>query len=253
MKSISVVMLVCDRDKFIYRAIESVLAQTYKPEEVIVIDNGERLSVDFKELPGHIRYYKAIPYLGIGQALNVGVSVSQGQYLCFLEDDDYWPVDYLEKIVSQMTGDAQVYASDIYFDSESGLKLYKSPQSNPQTESVFISNPGFNISNLCLERSALDLVRGFNTRFKTSADKGIVLELLLKGKKVRAVPGNHVVSNIEQTEKYSAKWQPLLNSRIAFYKYYCRHFSIYTRLKYLVYSFRVVCSVYLHANFKKIR
>ena len=249
MNSISVIMLVCDREQFIERAISSVLSQSYKPKEIIIVDNGEVSSVDPSGLPGTVRYYKAIPYLGISQALNLGVSVSTGDYLCFLEDDDFWPEEYLEKIDRAINNSIQIYASDICYESGGELKLYKSPQTNPSLESVFIFNPGYNMSNICIERNALFLIHGFNLMFKTSSDKGAILEMLLKGNKVKRVDGNHVVSNISHSDKYSTKVRPLLESRIAFYRCYSRYFNFISKLKYIAYSARIVLSIYLQKRY----
>jgi len=218
-------------------------------EEVIIVDNGELPSVDPNGLPDIVRYYKAIPYLGISQALNAGVSVSTGDYLCFLEDDDFWPEDYLQKIDNAINNDTQVYASDICYESGGELKLYKSPHTNPSLESVFIFNPGYNMSNICIERNALFMIHGFNLSFKTSSDKGAILEMLLKGNKVKRVDGNHVVSNISHSDKYSTKVRPLLESRIAFYRCYSRYFNFISKLKYIAYSARIVLSIYLQKRY----
>jgi len=245
MNSISVIMLVCDRDQFIQRAVQSVVSQTLQAREIIIIDNGKKPSVDPGQLPDNVSYYKAVPYLGISQALNAGASISSGDYLCFLEDDDYWPDDYLEKIDQSINDNFQAYASDICSESDGELKLYKSPPTDPELETVFISNPGYNMSNLCIEKKALYAIHGFNLLFKTSSDKGAILGLLLAGMRVTRVDDNHVVTNISHADKFSMKVRPLLESRIAFYKFYKKHFGYLSRLKYFAYSVRIVLSIYL--------
>ena len=95
----SVIILICDRFNFIEEAISSVLSQSLKPYEILIINNG------FKKFPKNkfennklIKVINAVPYIVIANALNIGVSISKYEYLAFLEDDDLWKDTYLENL-----------------------------------------------------------------------------------------------------------------------------------------------------------
>ena len=85
----TVIILICDRFDFIEEAISSVLKQTVKPNEILIINNGNKKLPFNKHINNKlIKVINAVPYIGIGNALNIGVSISTNEHLAFLEDDD---------------------------------------------------------------------------------------------------------------------------------------------------------------------
>jgi len=97
MPKISVIIPTYNRAKYIARAIDSVLCQTFRDKEIIVVDDG---STD--ETPSILASYKdKIRVLnqinsGVSAARNRGIVKSKGQYLAFLDSDDVWTPDKLE-------------------------------------------------------------------------------------------------------------------------------------------------------------
>jgi glycosyltransferase involved in cell wall biosynthesis len=95
---ISVVIPVYNRADVIGRAVDSALNQTVKPEEVIVVDDG---STD--NLTGILRKYgDRVQYIsqdnkGPSAARNRGIKAAGGDYIAFLDSDDAWLPDKLEK------------------------------------------------------------------------------------------------------------------------------------------------------------
>lgn len=94
---ISVIIPTYNREKTINRAIESVLSQTFKKYEIIVIDDG---SIDnTKEIISP--YIEKIKYhnqnnAGPSKARNYGIDVAKGEWIAFLDSDDFWFPDKLE-------------------------------------------------------------------------------------------------------------------------------------------------------------
>ena len=91
MCSISVVIPTKGRPHFLKQALESVLAQTHAPKEIIVVDDG----VGAAEAVGHL--HPSITVLdnrgrGPVPARNMGVAQATGDCICFLDDDD-WFID----------------------------------------------------------------------------------------------------------------------------------------------------------------
>ena len=93
---VSVIIPVYNREKYLAEAIESVLAQTYRPIEVIVVDDGSTDgSADIaKRFGSPVRYYFQ-PNSGAGAARNRGIAVARGSFLAFLDSDDLWVEDKL--------------------------------------------------------------------------------------------------------------------------------------------------------------
>ncbi len=92
---VSVIIPTYNRKKYVVKAIDSVLKQTYKNIEIIVIDDGsadgtdEIISEFSKKNPGIISI-KNKTNLGFVKTLNKGISSAKGKYIARLDDDDFW-------------------------------------------------------------------------------------------------------------------------------------------------------------------
>ncbi len=99
MPKISAIITTFNRAEFFRRAIESVLNQTYSDFELLILDNSsidntEEVVNGFED--ERIRYIKHQP-INISQARNLGLKESKGDYIAFLDDDDEWLPEKLEK------------------------------------------------------------------------------------------------------------------------------------------------------------
>jgi len=109
---VSVIIPVYNYDRYLGEAIESVLSQTHRHLEVIVVDDGstDQSSEVAKSFADRgVRYCHQV-HAGIGPARNKGVELAQGDFLAFLDADDRWP---LEKIERQLRA----------FDSDPALEM----------------------------------------------------------------------------------------------------------------------------------
>lgn len=93
---VSVVIPCHNHARFVGEAIESVLAQTWRPIEVIVINDGstDDITTALDRYPSVIRIDQ--PRKGLAAARNVGMEASHGEYLVFLDADDTLLVDAVE-------------------------------------------------------------------------------------------------------------------------------------------------------------
>ncbi len=87
---VSVIIPVYNGERYLAEAIESVLAQTYRPVELIVVDDG---STDGSA--DAARSFASVTYClqhnqGIGAARNRGIDLSKGSFFSFLDQDDIW-------------------------------------------------------------------------------------------------------------------------------------------------------------------
>ncbi|MCK9484616.1 MAG: glycosyltransferase [Candidatus Marinimicrobia bacterium] len=88
---ISVIIPTYNREASLGRAIESVLNQTYRNFELIVIDDGstDDTSRIIRTHKKRIRYYSQL-HSGVSSARNLGLEKSEGTWVAFLDSDDYW-------------------------------------------------------------------------------------------------------------------------------------------------------------------
>ncbi|MBC8508591.1 MAG: glycosyltransferase family 2 protein [Anaerolineales bacterium] len=102
MPTVSVVIPTYNRAEYILDAIESVLSQTFTDYEITVIDDG---SVDAtSDVLQHLIVEGKIRYVfqenqGVSAARNYGIRLSEGKYIAFLDSDDLWHPNKLEKLV----------------------------------------------------------------------------------------------------------------------------------------------------------
>ncbi len=93
--SVSVVIPTCDRPGFLRQALASVAAQEHRPQEVVVVEDGdgaECVAGEWGSLP--LRLIKG-PRRGPGAARNEGVAAAKGEVIAFLDDDDLWRAEKL--------------------------------------------------------------------------------------------------------------------------------------------------------------
>ncbi len=98
---ISVIIPTYNRLEFLPIAIDSVLSQTYPPYEIIIVDDGSTDGTkDFiKYVYGNSLKYIYQKNQGVSSARNTGIYVSKGDFIAFLDSDDWWNKNKLEEQV----------------------------------------------------------------------------------------------------------------------------------------------------------
>lgn len=104
---VSVIIPTYNRADKIYNSIYSVINQTYKTWEIIVIDdnsedNTEEIIKEFMQRYKNIRYIKLKENKGPANARNIGIDNSKGGYIAFLDSDNTWEAEHLQKNISAM-------------------------------------------------------------------------------------------------------------------------------------------------------
>jgi len=100
---VSIIMPCFNREAFIAEAIESVLGQTFRDFELVVVDDGstDRSAEVIDGYRGRIRVIRQ-QNRGVSTARNVGIRESHGEFIAFLDADDYWDPTFLEHMVDGM-------------------------------------------------------------------------------------------------------------------------------------------------------
>lgn len=100
MCKISIVMPVYNKEKYIARGIHSILVQTFNDWELIIIDDGSTdgsLNQCKKFRDSRIQVFHTLNR-GVSEARNLGISKATGEYITFIDSDDFVAENYLEKI-----------------------------------------------------------------------------------------------------------------------------------------------------------
>lgn len=97
---ISIIIPTYNREKTIFKSVESVINQTYKDIEIIIVDDNstdrtEEIVKSFED--NRIKYIKLDRNLGACNARNIGINESRGEFIAFQDSDDIWKKNKLEK------------------------------------------------------------------------------------------------------------------------------------------------------------
>ena len=99
---ISVIIPVYKVEKYLCRCVDSVLEQTYTNMEIILVDDGspDNCPVMCDEYARQDSRVKVIHQenAGLSGARNAGIDMAQGQWLAFVDSDDYLAADFLERL-----------------------------------------------------------------------------------------------------------------------------------------------------------
>ncbi len=124
--TVSIIIPTFNRGYIIGEAIASALTQTYRDFEIIIVDDGSSDNTrDIVESIGsnQIRYLHHERNRGYSAACNTGISAATGELLAFLDSDDLWKPDYLERQVGFLTKHSEtgVVFCDTELRDESGV------------------------------------------------------------------------------------------------------------------------------------
>ena len=101
-KKISVIVPIYNVEKYLEKCINSIVFQTYKNIEILLIDDGSTdkssyICEEWKKRDSRINVvHKANG--GLSDARNCGLNIASGEYVCFIDSDDYIENDYIEKL-----------------------------------------------------------------------------------------------------------------------------------------------------------
>jgi glycosyltransferase involved in cell wall biosynthesis len=162
---VSVIIGVYNGEAYLGEAIESVLRQTYSPVELIVVDDGSNDGT-----PEVIeRYGSAVRHVrqanrGMGGARNAGIAVAEGPFLAFLDADDRFTSEKLER---QM----EIFATEPTVDVVFGhMTEFVSPDIDEDARALLrqpVHHVAWRTPNLMLvRRQAFDRVGLFSTTLK---------------------------------------------------------------------------------------
>ena len=118
----SVIMPLFNKAPYVRKALESVVCQSFRDFELIVVDDGSSddsflVAKSFLEKENVVHQLLHQDNAGVSTARNNGVAVSHGEYLCFLDADDWWESTFLEKMDKLIRDypDAGIFGTNYFY------------------------------------------------------------------------------------------------------------------------------------------
>jgi len=212
-------------------AIKSALSQTYKPIEIIVVedgsDSGIKEWIDEEQLL-EVVYIKHKKRMGLATARNTGIIHAKGKYIAFLDDDDEWTDRKIEKQILLFEELDESYAI-VYCGIENLESDHYSSIGRPSIRGnlrdEIVRNGLYTIpSTNVFRKSVLVSIGGLDTDLETGVDHDLWMKIASNGYYVDYVDEpltKHISYNIPQMttdsskrivgiQKYLKKWEPTI-------------------------------------------
>ena len=165
---VSVIIPVHNGGRYLRAALESVFAQTYRPFEVIVVDDG---SVDdsgvIAQTFNEVRY---IPQAnqGVAAARNNGIEAARGEFFAFLDQDDLWTPDKLKLQIAYFQSHPDVgytlTQQQFFLDPGATIPAWF------RKELLSEAHTGWVLGTVVVRRSAFEQVGNFATGYSAASD-----------------------------------------------------------------------------------
>lgn len=196
-EKIDAVITTHNRPEFIIEAIDSAARQTYNDLRIIIVDDGSDKEIS-RIISDYIRknsvflkkkerkiFYVHQKKSGISAARNTGIKLSSAKYIAFLDDDDLWKKNKIEKQIRALeeSGYKSCYTDEIWFMNGKHLNQLKKHKKFggeifEKTLPLCIISP----SSILIECSVFDEIGLFDTDFEVCEDYEFWLRLTLKHK-----------------------------------------------------------------------
>ena len=174
MQLVSAIITTRNRSQLLRKAIESVLSQTYKELECVVVDDSSTDDTRqvCSEYPVRYIYIPKEESRGGNYARNMGVKASKGEYVAFLDDDDYWLSAKIEKQLALLEDKKceMVYCMRRYQNIENGkvVKEWEEPRPKPQGDlrDEIFEHYITNTSCILAKKSLIEQIGGFDENLR---------------------------------------------------------------------------------------
>ena len=189
MPKVSIIIPIYNAEKFISETIESAIAQTYSDWEIVAVDDG---STD--KTPEILRNYKkrlskkmrviTQENSGLSIARNVAIGAAKGRYIAFLDHDDLWLPEKLEKQVKLLDsnkGLGMVYSDSYMIDEKGNLKKdtffdNMKPYRGNVFDKLFYVN-FIPCLTAAIRKEVLEKIGQFDPKYKISEDYDLFLKI----------------------------------------------------------------------------
>jgi glycosyltransferase involved in cell wall biosynthesis len=196
---ISCIVPAYNGERYLREALDSIVAQTYRPFEIIVADDGSRDgTASLVASYGHGIRYLFQPNAGTAAACNLGLSAAQGEFIAFLAHDDLWHPEKLERQIRCLRARPQLAGCVAHVTNFWSPELRRE-EIPPHDQRVFAPVPGYVPQTLLATKALFDAVGGFNTTLKHADATDWFLRVREHGALIELLPDVLVRRRLHQT------------------------------------------------------
>jgi glycosyltransferase involved in cell wall biosynthesis len=184
MSLVSVVIPAYKRGHVIERAVRSILEQTHQDFEILVVDDGskdhtESVVASLSQEDPRIRYFCHDTNRGAQAARNTGAKAAQGEWIAFLDSDDYFTPNCLElrMLVARSEGVKVVHSQCLILENDESMTAYGSSSLSGYIYRDLLINPEPLYSGFLIAKEALEKVGYLDEQIVSYQDWDTVIRL----------------------------------------------------------------------------
>ena len=165
---VSVIIPVHNGERYLADAIESVLAQTYRPIQLIVVDDGSddgtaEIATSFRE----VRYIYQTNQ-GHAAAMNAGIRAVRGEFVAFLDADDLWTPNKLSVQINYLQKHPDVGC--VIAKMQNFVEPGTGPPSRMTRDLALTEYAALQVGALVARRTVFEQIGGFDTTYEHAKD-----------------------------------------------------------------------------------
>ena len=223
MDLVSIIMPYYKKKKYIELAVNSVIQQTYKNFELIIVHDDENKE-DLNFLKNLIKKDKRIKLyinkknLGAGESRNKGIKLSQGSLIAFLDADDLWTRNKLKKQIFFMKKNLVDISHTSYHIINSDNKIIGSRRAKDMNHKLLLSSCDIGLSTVIMKKKLITNKIKF-ANINTKEDYVLWLKITLNNKKIFALKNNLTKWRKLNDSLSASKIQKLYDGYLVYRKY----------------------------------
>jgi len=181
---VSIIVNCLNGEQYLKQALDSVFEQTYDDWEVIFLDNAstDNSAAIAKSYGGRVRYFKSQVTYPLGKVRNLAINETKGDFIAFLDCDDIWLPQKLEKQMALFEKDSEValvFSDMMIFDGSRDIYQYMGKH-KPQRGNIFrelLVNYFIGMVSVVIRKSAVKDIGWFDERFENIEDMDLFLRI----------------------------------------------------------------------------
>ncbi|MGG7078798.1 glycosyltransferase family 2 protein [Clostridium sardiniense] len=227
----SIIIATINRSNLINKCIESVMLQSYKNYEIIVVDqSSDTKTKKIVEKYDDVRYINIMPN-GLSNARNIGVKFAKGDYICLLDDDAEYDKNFLENINGFLSNNKVAIIGGKVKDKITGQVFLKEMNDSIIKLTEDIIENYLVSSALVIDSKLLSMVNGFDEKFGAGSKYGsaeetdLILRIYYKDNNIYYYPDAIVYHPYE--EKEDVKLSKIYSYGVGYGALVKKHSTIY--------------------------
>ncbi len=223
---VSIVIPTYNRPEYLKKAIKTVLAQTYENTEIIIVDDASE--ADNKKVidsfnDKQVFYFRNEKRSGAPFSRNKGIRETKGEYIAFLDDDDEWKPEKLEKQLKEFENKNIGLVVCYSLDKRFGITRVSKPKKSISYADLLKSFNLSSTSSYVVRKKTIEKVGFFDEKLPSAQEYDLALRIA-QMYEIRTVPEVLMVQNAS-TGQISTNWTKKIRGILALYSKYRRDYA----------------------------